>query len=243
MRNIIYPTIGILILLLIWQLLAAAIGMAWLLPPPASVVVSLIDNAPLLAHHSLYTIAEALIGLAASTVLACLIAFIMSLLPLVRKICYPLLLISQMIPIIVLAPLFLIWFGYGMLPKILVVVLICFFPIAINMIVGLSAADEQMLLFYRSLGASRGQLLRLIRLPLALPYFFSGLRIAAAYSIMGAVIGEWLGAQSGLGLLLTRAQRAFDLPLVLAAIIVIILLSCLLFAIIKIFEKKFSPAS
>jgi len=109
------------------------------------------------------------------------------------------------------------------------------------MIVGLSAADEQMLLFYKSLGASRGQLLRLIRLPLALPYFFSGMRIAAAYSIMGAVIGEWLGAQSGLGLLLTRAQRAFDLPLVLAAIVVIVLLSCMLFAIINLLEKKFSP--
>jgi len=128
MRNIVYPSIGILLLLLVWQLVAAAVGMPWLLPTPQSVVTALIDNANLLAHHSIYTIVEALIGLAAATGIACLIAFVMALIPLVRKICYPLLLISQMIPIIVMAPLFLIWFGYGMLPKILVVVLICLFP-------------------------------------------------------------------------------------------------------------------
>ena len=108
----------------------------------------------------------------------------------------------------------------------------------INILAGLNAADKETLAFYRSMGMNDRQLFRMIRLPLALPHFFSGLRISAVYSVMGAVIGEWLGAQAGLGLLLIRAQNAFNLPLVFAAILAIIIWSALIFAVVKLAESR-----
>lgn len=238
-RDILYPLLGILVFLLLWQILAAyVVNRDWLLPTPWAVVVSFGENLSLIWQHSLYTLMEAGIGMICSVVVALGCALLMSLAPAIRKTIYPLLLGSQMIPIIVLAPLFIIWFGYGTLPKVLVVTLICFFPMTINILAGLNAADKETISFYRSLGMNEKQLFRLIRLPFALPHFFSGLRISAVYSVMGAVIGEWLGAQAGLGLLLIRAQNSFNLPLVFAAILAIIIWSALIFGLVKLIERR-----
>ena len=237
--NVIYPLLGVVIFLLVWQLVALyVVQRSWLLPTPWAVARSFAANLPLIWQHSLYTLAEAGTGLAASAVLAIVIALLMSLLPAVRKTLYPLLLLSQMIPIIVLAPLFVIWFGYGLLPKVLAVILMCFFPMTISILAGLTAADQETLAFFRSMGMSRGQLFRLVQLPGALPYFFSGLRISAVYSVMGAVIGEWLGAVSGLGVLLIRAQNSFNLELVFAAILAIIIWSGIIFVLVRLAEVK-----
>ncbi len=237
--DFIYPLIGIAIFLICWQITATfLISKEWLLPTPVSVIKSFFSNIPLLWHHSVYTLSEALLGLAISLLLSIVFALIVSLSPTIKKITYPLLLLSQMIPIIVLAPLLIIWFGYGLLPKILVVILICFFPMTINIVAGINAADAETIAFYQAMGMNRRQLFRCIRLPMALPHFFSGLRIAAVYAVMGAVIGDWLGAQAGLGLLLTRAQNAFNLPLVFAAILAIIIWSTLLCGLVKIIERR-----
>jgi len=237
-HNFIYPLLGILGFLVFWQILAAfVVQNTWLLPTPREVAAALAENAALLMHHSWYTLAEALLGLSLSVVLALALAWLLSLSTAVRKAVYPLLLGSQMVPIIVLAPLFLIWFGYGLLPKVLVVILVCFFPMVINILAGLEAVNSDTLGFYRVMGMSEKQLFFKVRLPYALPYFFGGLRVSAAYSVMGAVIGEWLGAEAGLGLLLTRAQRSFDLPLTFAAIFVIILWSALIFGLLHLTEK------
>lgn len=237
-KDLLYPIAGIIIFLLIWQLVASLlIQREWLLPTPGAVVVAFAENLPLIWHHSLYTIIEAVLGMILAVVVSLGFALLMALSPAIKKTLYPLLLGSQMVPIIVLAPLFIIWFGYGTLPKVLVVILICFFPMTINILAGLNAADKETLAFYRSMGMNDRQLFRLIRLPLALPHFFSGLRISAVYSVMGAVIGEWLGAQAGLGLMLIRAQNSFNLPLVFAAILAIIIWSALIFGLVKIAEK------
>lgn len=237
--KILYPLAGIIIFLLIWQLVASfLINKEWLLPTPGAVVVAFGENLPLIWRHSLYTLAEAGLGMILAILVSLGIALLMALSPVIKKTLYPLLLGSQMVPIIVLAPLFIIWFGYGTLPKVLVVILICFFPMTINILAGLNAADKETLAFYRSMGMNDRQLFRMIRLPLALPHFFSGLRISAVYSVMGAVIGEWLGAQAGLGLLLIRAQNAFNLPLVFAAILAIIIWSALIFAVVKLVESR-----
>ena len=237
--KILYPLAGIIMFLLIWQMVASfLINKEWLLPTPGAVVVAFGENLPLIWHHSLYTLAEAGLGMVLGIIVSLGIALLMALSPAIKKTLYPLLLGSQMVPIIVLAPLFIIWFGYGTLPKVLVVILICFFPMTINILAGLNAADKETLAFYRSMGMNDRQLFRMIRLPLALPHFFSGLRISAVYSVMGAVIGEWLGAQAGLGLLLIRAQNAFNLPFVFAAILAIIIWSALIFAVVKLAESR-----
>ena len=236
-RSLCYSIAGILLFLLFWQLLAACfVQREYLLPTPLAVLQSFAENLSLLLRHSRYTMIEAAGGKALSVLFSLLLALVMSLFRRVREAVYPLLVLSQMVPIVVLAPLFLIWFGYGMLPKVLVVILICFFPMVIQSLAGLSAADSEMLAFYRAMGMSRRQLFTMVRLPLALPYFFGGLRVSAAYSVMGAVIGEWLGAEAGLGLLLTRAQRSFDLPLTFAAILAIIIWSALIFAVVALCE-------
>ena len=186
-KDLLYPLAGIIIFLLVWQLVASfLINKEWLLPTPGAVIVAFGENLPLIWHHSLYTLAEAGLGMILAVIVSLGIALLMALSPAIKKTLYPLLLGSQMVPIIVLAPLFIIWFGYGTLPKVLVVILICFFPMTINILAGLNAADNETLSFYRSMGMNDKQLFRMIRLPLALPHFFSGLRISAVYSVMGA---------------------------------------------------------
>ena len=173
---------------------------------------------------------EAIIGFTLSIAFAFALAWLMDSVSLVRRALYPLLVTSQTIPIISVAPLFLIWFGYGLVPKVLVVVLVCFFPVVVSFLQGLAAVDTEMIDLLRSMGAPPLLIFRLAKLPAALPMFFSGLKIAATYSIMGAVIGEWLGAEAGLGYYMTLSQRSFLTARVFAIIAVITVLSfCLLY--------------
>ena len=161
--------------------------------------------------------------------------------PWLRRARYPLLVTSQTIPILALAPLLIIWFGFGMTPKVIIVALFCFFPIAINTADGLSSADPELLSLLRAMGASRGQIWRKVRLPASLPYFFSGLRIAAAYCIVGAIIGEWVGGNLGLGIYMLRSSNAFKTEQVFAAIVVSSLLSLALFGLVYLAERLLLP--
>lgn len=226
----------------IWQ---AVVDLGWiqrfLLPSPADVAVTLWKVLPSMAEFALTTLQEALIGFAIAIVLAGVLAVLMDQIPVLRKAIYPHLVVSQTIPIIVLAPLFMIWFGLGMLPKVLVVALVCFFPIVISLLEGLGAADPDMLSLMRSMGAGRLQILRVVKFPASLVNFFSGLRIAATYSIMGAVIGEWLGGEGGLGLYLVTAKRSFATNRVLAATVVIVVLSLALFKLVGVVQDLTMP--
>ncbi len=148
---------------------------------------------------------------------------------------------SQAVPIIALAPILLIWFGYGMTPKVIVVVLTCFFPIVVSMVDGLRAADTDALALLRSMGASRWQIMRIVRVPAALPALFSGTRIAAAWSVIGALVGEWVGASSGLGYLMTRSASQFQTPRLYAAVFVAAALGITLFALVALAERVLLP--
>jgi ABC-type nitrate/sulfonate/bicarbonate transport system permease component len=148
---------------------------------------------------------------------------------------------SQTVPIIVIAPLMAMWFGFGILPKIFVVVLVCFFPVTISLIEGLQGVDQELIDLMRTMGASRLQIFMKIKIPFTMPNFFSGLKIAATYSIMGAVIGEWLGGEAGLGVFMLRARHAFALDKVFASIIVIVFLSVTLFYIIAALQRLTMP--
>lgn len=213
----------------------------WILPGPVQIVRTLIDNAPLIAKHAQSTLIECLAGFAVAILFSFIVAFLMDEISLFRKAVYPLIVASQTIPIVSVAPLFIIWFGYGILPKIIVVVLVCFFPIAISLLSGLAAVDNDYLELFRSMQASKLKIFRMVKLPLAMPSFFSGLRISAAYSVMGAVIGEWLGAKQGLGTYMTLAQRSFQVDRVFAAILAVTLLSAALFALVSIIERIVIP--
>lgn len=154
---------------------------------------------------------------------------------------YPLLVATQTIPLIVLAILLPIWFGFGLLPKIIIVVTVCFFPIVINLMNGLASVDRDQLNLFRSMGAKPLQTFFMIKLPAAAPAFFSGLRISATYSIMAAVISEWVGARQGLGYFMTIAQKSFRIDQVLAAVTIICILSLLLVKIVDWAEYLLVP--
>jgi len=240
--DMLYPLLGVMLFLLLWQAAATwLVAREWILPSPLAVARAFAANMPLLLRHSLYTLGEAAAGMALAVLLAMIIAWLLSLSQAMRKAIYPLLLASQMVPIIVLAPLFIIWFGYGLLPKVVVVWLVCFFPIAINTADGLNGADPDATALLRSMGATRWQIFRKQRLPGALPAFFTGLKIAVTYSVVGAIIGEWVGASQGLGVFMLRASNAFLTARVFAAIAVTSLLSVALFLLVAALERLAIP--
>lgn len=159
----------------------------------------------------------------------------------VKKALYPYIVISQTIPIIFIYPLIMIWFGYGIHVRIIVVTLVCFFPIALNFVDALGAASSELIALFRSMGATSWQLFRMVKFPGAMAGLFSGLKIAATYSVMGAVIGEWLGASHGMGVYMMRAYKSFATDRVFAAIIIVVLLSLLFFQGVKLIEKLSLP--
>ncbi|MDD2499064.1 MAG: ABC transporter permease, partial [Desulfitobacteriaceae bacterium] len=230
------------ILLILWQW---AVGFfhfpSYILPAPSEIVQALLESFSLIISHAKVTVLEAALGFGAAVLLAVTLALLMDSILWVKKALYPLLVISQTIPIITVAPLFLIWFGYGVLPKVIVVTLVCFFPIVISLLDGLAAVDEELTNLLRTIGAGKKYIFTNVKLPGAMPSFFSGLKIASAYSIMGAVIVEWLGASKGIGVFMIRSQHSFLLDKVFAGIVVITVLSLGVFSVIKFLERLLMP--
>lgn len=238
----IWPVVGLLLFTGLWEAGVKLFALpAWMLPSPTTVFTSLFNNFSLIAFHSAYTLLEAGLGYAFSVVLAVFLALAFALSPLLKKIFYPLLILSQTIPLIVLAVLFTIWFGWGLLPKILVVVLVCFFPIALSLMNAINNVDTDLISLFKSMGARPFTIFRMVELPLAMPGLFSGLRISATYSIMAAVIGEWMGAQHGLGYYMLLQQKNFAIDQVLAAVLIICLLSLLVVKLVDILEYLSIP--
>jgi len=239
LMRLLLPLGTVVFLLIVWEILTRALDIAaWLLPAPSRIVLALWDKKALLLSHLWPTLIEASLGLAVATVLAIVIASLMWYWPKFSDAMGPILVFSQTIPMIALAPLLVIWFGYGLLPKVLVVILVCFFPIVLSLHTGLQAVSPEHQKLFRSLGASRLQQFRWLNWPFALPHFFSGLRIAATYCVLGAVIAEWLGAQKGLGIFLTRSAKSFQTDAVFAAIIVISLLSLALVGMVNLVGRR-----
>ncbi|MBM7855542.1 ABC-type nitrate/sulfonate/bicarbonate transport system permease component [Desulfohalotomaculum tongense] len=237
-----YPLIFTAGFLLLWESYVYFTGKEkWLLPAPSDIAAAFPGMLPLLVEHGRYTLLAAVVGFALAIAVALLLAVLMDISPVLRQGIYPLLVISQTIPIISVAPLFIIWFGYGLLPKVIVVALVCFFPLVVSVIQGMEAVDRDMVNLLRVMGASTWQIIKEVKLPAALPSFFAGLKIAGTYSIMGAVIGEWLGAAKGLGLFMTRAMHSYQYDRLFSAIIVVSLLSVLLFMIIEVIGRLVIP--
>ncbi len=237
------PAIVLVVALLaLWELYVSAAHLsALILPSPSAMFQALGNNWDVIYDHTLQTLLETLIGLAISVALGVLIAVLLDMSAWVRRTLYPLLVTSQTVPMVALAPLLLIWFGYGLLPKVLLVILYCFFPIAVACASGLAGAEPELIKLMQSMRASRWQILWLIRLPGALPSFFAGLRIAVTYSVTGAIVGEYVGAEKGLGLYMVTSANSFAMANVFAAVLVTIVLTMLLFGLVALCEYLALP--
>ena len=214
---------------------------AYILPAPTQAVSAAVERFPDILPHLMITLRAVGFGFLLSFAAAVGAAAIMHHVRAVRNIMYPVLVLSQTIPLIVLAPLFILWFGFGILPKVLIVILVCFFPLTINTLEGLDGVDDDLIDLLRTMGAGTVQIFFFTKLPAALGHLFSGLKIAATYSVIGAVIGEWLGGTEGLGVYMVRAQKAFAIERVFAAVIYITLISLLLLGIVKLIQRTVMP--
>lgn len=211
------------------------------LASPAETLGALGRDMPLLLNAAGVTLLEVVLGLALAVAAGAAVAVGMHLIRPLREAAYPLLVASQAIPIVVLAPLFVLAFDYGLAPKLAIVALICFFPVTVNLLDGLRSVEPDLLKLMRSLGASRLATLRRVELPSALPSFFSGLRIAATVSVIGAVFGEWAGADAGLGRLVLLANNQLQTPRVYAGVVLLTLMAVGLFALVGLLERVAVP--
>lgn len=231
-----------IIILILWQLLSMSdLIPAYMLPSPVQIIQAGIGDAALLFHHGIYTLTEALLGLLIGIIGGFSIALLMDKNELLQRLLYPLLVLTQTIPTIAIAPLLVLWMGYGLAPKIFLIFLTCFFPIANGFFNGFQNADRDSIQLLKSMGASEQQIFTQIKFPSSLPQFFSGLRIASAYSLVGAVVAEWLGGNQGLGVYMTRARKSFSFDRMFAVIIIIAILSQLLMKLVIYIEKKSMP--
>jgi ABC-type nitrate/sulfonate/bicarbonate transport system permease component len=226
----------------VWQVVASLPSVDDLtLASPAETLRALRDDRSLLLDNAGTTLVEVLLGLAISVAAGVAFAVAMHVSRALREAAYPLLVASQAIPIVVLAPIFVLAFDYGIGPKLAIVALICFFPITVNVLDGLRSVDSELLKLMRSLGASRLQTLRKVELPAAMPFFFSGLRVAATVSVIGAVFGEWAGADTGLGRLVLLGNNQLQTPRVYAGIVILTLMAVALFALATLAERVTCP--
>lgn len=228
----------VVLLLVLWEISSRIFAIpAWLLPAPLTIMEEGASTWANYAHHLVSTTQLSILGFVIGTSIGLLIAVLLHMLPRVREAFYPLLILSQNIPIIVLAPLLIIWFGFGVLPKLFIITLVCFFPIAVAALDGFRQTNAEMKHYMYMAGASRRQIFTKLELPHALPAVFSGLKISATYSVMGAVISEWLGANQGIGVYMTLAQSSFRTDRVFVAIFFIMVLCLLFFSLILLLEK------
>lgn len=214
---------------------------AYMLPSPIDVVKAFVDNFSIMMKQAAVTLQETFYGLLIGIAIAFVIASLMDRFPIINKALYPVLVVTQTIPTIAIAPLLVLWMGFGMAPKITLVVITTFFPIAIGLLNGFESVDDDAINLMRSMGASRLQIFRIVKLPNATASFFSGLRISAAYAVVGAVVSEWLGGFEGLGVYMTRVKKAYAFDRMFAVIVFISAISLVLMGIVSLLERVSMP--
>jgi ABC-type nitrate/sulfonate/bicarbonate transport system permease component len=236
------PIVLVAAILIAWESYCRVTGLsAVVLPAPSRIIEALWVARADAVRHTLPTLGETAIGLAVSICFAVAAAVVMDRFDTVRRAVQPVLVASQTIPVVAIAPLLVIWFGFDLAPKVLVVVLVTFFPIVVALLSGFAATTAEATDLMDSFGASRGQVFSKLRWPGALPSLFTGLRIAVTYGVIGAVFGEYVGAYEGLGIWMQLSQNAFRVDLVFGAILVTAVLSLGLFALVVIAERLVIP--
>jgi NitT/TauT family transport system permease protein len=239
---IIYPVLTVVGTLAAWEFATRAFGIpAYLLPAPSRIVVSLVDNAALLLKHGWVTTIEIVLGFLLSIAVGVPLALAIFMWPAFSRSVLPLLVSTQAMPKVAVAPLFLVWFGFGLLPKVLIAFLIAFFPIVISTVVGLAAIEQEKIHLARSMGLGTVATFFKIRLPSALPSVFGGLKISITLAVVGAVVGEFVGGDAGLGYLLMVANGNIDTPLLFAGLIALTVQGVALYFLVELAERLAIP--
>ena len=245
MRRWLLPTLLLAALIGAWQVAASSGAISgalhledFLVPSPSEIAASLWENRSLLADNAWVTLKEVLLGFCCALVAGLAFAIALHLFETLRRAAYPLLVASQTIPIVVIAPILVVWFGYGIGPKLGIVALICFFPITVNVLDGLRSVDPDAIKMMRTLSASRRQTFLRVEAPTALPYAFSGAKIAVAVAVIGAVFGEWAGSSSGLGHLMLQDNAQLETARLFASVVVLAAIAIALFGLLALAERR-----
>ncbi len=243
LRNItsrLLPVTAVLLLLAIWQTACAAgLISGFLLPSPLEVAMAFVKDFPLLMDNAKVTLLEAFIGLAVGVLVGFVTAVLMDCFDWLYRAVYPLIVLTQTVPTVAIAPLLVLWFGYEMLPK--VILIVTFFPITVSLLDGFRASDQDTVSLLRSMGASKSQIFRYVKFPGALGAFFASLRISVSYAVVGAVISEWLGGFNGLGVYMTRVKKAFSFDKMFAVIFLISAISLFLMWAVNVLQRISMP--
>lgn len=240
--NKIWPVLAVCAILAVWQT-ASGTGIVpkFLLPSPVDVVEAFIKDFPLLMNNAKVTLWEAFIGLGTGIVTGFFMAVVMDRFDKVYQAMYPLIILTQTVPTVAIAPLLVLWFGYETLPKVILIVIVTFFPITVSLLDGFRSADRDTISLMRSMGASKMQIFWFVKFPGSLGQFFASLRIAVSYAVVGAVISEWLGGFSGLGVYMIKVKKAFSFDKMFAVIFLISGISLILMKVVNILQKKCMP--
>lgn len=238
----IWPAAAILTILIVWQ---TASQMGWvssfLLPSPVDVVRAFINDFPLLISNAKVTLIEAFLGLLVGILIGFFMAVLMDRFDKLYQAFYPLIVLTQTIPTVAIAPLLVLWFGYEILPKVILIVIVTFFPITVSLLDGFRSADLDTISLMRSMGATKMQIFWYVKFPASLNQFFASLRISVSYAVVGAVISEWLGGFNGLGVYMTRVKKAFSFDKMFAVIFLISAISLILMWLVNVLQKKCMP--
>lgn len=237
-----WPSITVLVgFLVLWQLVVEIAKISpYVVAKPTAFIAEAWNSRQILAEATLVTTQEILYGFALSVVCGVVLAVLVARFHTLYRATYPLIVLFQVVPKVALAPIFILWFGYGLAPKLLLIVVIAFFPVTLNMLVGLRSVDPDLLVLMRSVGSTNTQVLWRIRIPTSLPYLFAGMRIAITFAVIGAVVAEFAGARDGLGYLIQYASTQLDTPLMFAALVVVSVLGLALYYALSLVELGLS---
>lgn len=227
-------------ILIVWQLGCVLFKIqAYALPSPLSIAAELVSQQAVLARAALITSEEVVIGFLLSALTGIALALVISRFSTFGRALYPIIVLFQTVPKIAMAPLFILWFGFNIFPKIVLIVVIAFFPVALNMLAGLESTDENLIALFRSVGATRTEILRRVQLPHSLPALMAGLKVAITLSVIGAIVGEFAGASAGLGYIIQFASTQLETPLVFAALVEVSIVGVVFYYLIEFLEHRF----
>jgi putative hydroxymethylpyrimidine transport system permease protein len=245
MKKYLLPALVLVLLVATWQVAASSGFLAnvlnledFLVPAPSEIAKTLWEDRSLLADNGWVTLKEVLLGFGCALAAGVGFAVALHLSETLRRALYPLIVASQTVPIIAIAPILVVWFGFGIGPKLAIIALICFFPITVNTLDGLRSVDPDAVKMMRTLDASRWTIMRRVEAPSALPYAFSGAKIAVAVAVIGAVFGEWAGSSSGLGYLMQLDNAGLNTPRLWASVVLLSLMAIGLFGLLALLERK-----
>lgn len=239
---IVYPIASFAVLLMAWQFGVRAAGVPeYILPLPTEFLAKLWTDRLLIGEHAWVTAKEIILGFLMSTAISIPLGFVIVFWKPLERAIYPLIVFFQLIPKIAIAPLFVVWFGFGMFPKVLLTFLLCFFPTLVASMTGFRALDERVLYLTRSMGASGWQTFRYVRLPAALTYIFAGLKVSVVFAATGAIVGEFVGANAGLGYLLLRGTSYLDMPLIFAVLVALAIVGIVFSYLVQFVETLLMP--